>query len=139
MSVWSKTNFDTYAPDLGDQRIITVIAGEALTIGQVVEITGDGTVKASTLTATSSAKVEGVCLTNAVANGPVSVIRRGLTRVIAYGTVNAGDQVGSATGGTVQTVTAGSGGTGAVMGVVIGKCLVGASSGGSAFVLLNAS
>ena len=134
---WTSSNLDasSTAADLGEQRVITAIAGEALTGGQVVELTANNTVKASTLTTTCSSKVLGVCLTSqANAGKAISVIRFGLVRITAYGTLNPGDNVGAAPGGWAQNAIAnGSAGTG----TIIGKVWVGSSSGGTAIVLLH--
>jgi hypothetical protein len=149
MSSFSKANFDAGAAGVlvNDTRKIPCIAAEALTAGQVVEISADFTVKASSLTTTPSNKVMGVCLTSAAANAPVTVITFGwIVRAKAYGQVNAGDTVSAGPYGTVQTIaqpTASdcntSAGTAAAISKMVGAvgyCWVGAASGGSALIML---
>lgn len=83
---------------VSDTFVITMLAGEDLVPGYLVEITGDFTVKkCQTL---NSTKVKGITLTGAKNGSPVSVACRGLVRATAWGSIAAGDQIGSASGGT---------------------------------------
>ena len=139
--------FEGTTPLVDDRYLLTVQAGEdLLTIGTVVEITADWTVKASTLTTTNSNAVMGITLTAAKSGKKITVLCRGLTRAIAYGTITAGDTVGSAPGGTVQTLaqptatdcntSAGTAAAISKMAGAIGKAIGGASSGGTAYILV---
>ena len=116
-----------------------------MTMGQVVEITGDYTVAKPTTNPTL--KRMGICLTSAASGKSVSVLCRGLARAKAYGTVTAGDKVGSGPGGTIQTiadVAAGdltsSGAIATAINNTHGKfavALQGAASGGNAVILMT--
>jgi hypothetical protein len=83
---------------VSDTFVITMIAGEDLTPGYLVEITGDFTVKKCQTM--NSTKVKGITLTGAKNGSPVSIACRGLVRATAWGNIAAGDQIGSASGGT---------------------------------------
>lgn len=83
---------------VSDSFVITMIAGEDLSPGYLVEITGDFTVKKCQTQ--NSTKVKGMTLTGAKNGSPVSIVCRGLVRAIAWGSIAAGDQIGSASGGT---------------------------------------
>ena len=137
--------FDGTSPLVSDRYIITAIAGEDLTIGQVVEITADWTVKKPTTN--PSTKRMGLCLTTAKTGKSISIICRGLTRATAYGAITAGDKVASAPDGKITTLTnvtaddvATSAGTATAINNLkasMGTCFVGASSGGTAYILLT--
>jgi hypothetical protein len=141
------SNLEGTNPWISDRYVMTGIAGEDLTVGQVVEITGDLTVKASTLTTTPSNKRLGVCVTSAKNGAKVTVLCRGFAHIIAYGTITAGDMVGSAPGGKVQTIaqptssdcntSAGTATTIRKMMANMGLAWKGASSGGTASILLT--
>jgi hypothetical protein len=144
---FSASNLEATSPHINDNYIISATAGEALTIGQVVEVTSDWIVKASTLTTTPSNKVAGVMLNSPASGKAATVLCRGIARIQAYGTITAGDSVASGPNGTIQTVAQPtatdcntSAGTAAAISKIvgaIGKALVGASSGGTAIVLMN--
>ena len=89
--------YEGTAPLISDRYIITMTAGEALSIGDIVEITADYTVKKPT--GKNSLKVVGICLTNAANGARVTIVNRGLCRIKTMGTVVAGDQL-AASGGT---------------------------------------
>lgn len=136
--------FEGTTPHVSDRYITTEIAGEDITIGQVVEITADWTVKKPTTN--PSLKKCGISLTSALSGKAVSVLWRGLARAKAYGTISAGDYVGSGPLGTIQTipgVTAAdcntSAGTASAINqsrAGIGWANAGATSGGTAYVLV---
>ena len=88
------------SPHISDRYIITMTAGEDLSVGDIVEITADYTVKKPT--STNSLKIAGICLTNAANGKKVSIINRGVCRIKTFGTVNAGDQL-AVSGGTAIT------------------------------------
>ena len=77
-------------------------AGADLKKGQVVEITGDCVVSP---TSAASAKVLGVAMFDAKKDEEVSVETEGLFKMVAGGTITAGDKVASAAGGKVATAT----------------------------------
>lgn len=83
---------------VSDTFVITMLAGEDLLPGYLVEITADFTVKKCQTQ--NSTKVKGITLTSAKNGSPVSIACRGLVRATAWGSIAAGDQVGSASGGT---------------------------------------
>jgi hypothetical protein len=89
--------YEGTTPLISDRYIMTFTAGEALSIGDIVEITADYTVKKPT--GANSLKIVGICLGNAANGAKVTVINRGVCRVKTLGTVNFGDQL-SASGGT---------------------------------------
>jgi hypothetical protein len=115
-------------PIISDTFITTYQAGEDLVPGVLVELSGDWTVKKTT--GAQSMKVRGVTLTKAANGQKVSVISRGLVRVLAYGTLTAGDQVGSQNYGSVVTDNANKNTT------IFGQVIQGASSGGTAVIAL---
>jgi hypothetical protein len=136
--------FEGTTPLVSDRYVTQEIAGEDLTIGQVVEITADWTVKKPTTN--PSLTRCGICQISALNGKAISVLWRGLARAKAYGTITAGDAVGSGPGGTIQTVPAPtatdcntSAGTAAAITKarnVMGWANAGAASGGSAYILL---
>jgi predicted RecA/RadA family phage recombinase len=89
--------YEGTTPLISDRYIIPLTAGEDLSVGDIVEITADYTVKKPT--GVNSLKFAGICLTNAANGKKVTVINRGVCRVKTLGTVNAGDQL-CASGGT---------------------------------------
>lgn len=114
--------------DQGDW--ITLVATTVIAGGQVVEITGDNTVGATTGT---SSKVIGVAARDAAIGDLVVVSRAAVWEIVATGTINAGEHVTSSTTGGVATIGAG------VFGLDIGVCLKGATVGNKALVALNLS
>jgi hypothetical protein len=136
--------YEGTTPLVTDRYIITATAGEDLLIGQVVEITADWTAKKAT--SNPSAKHVGITLTAALNGKKVSIVCRGLARATAYGTITAGDSVGSAVDGKVQTiavVTATDCNTSAGTAIainntraILGVALAGAASGGTAYILV---
>lgn len=86
------------SPLIADRYIVTMIAGEDLAMGLLVELTAAWTVKRPT--AINSLKVVGITMTSAVNGGKVSVVCRGLCRATAYGAIAAGDQLTSAQAGS---------------------------------------
>lgn len=77
-----------------------LVAGEDITKGQVVEISGDMTVSPTT---EASAKVLGVAMFDAKADENVVVETEGLFKLVAGGSITAGDKVASAEDGTVAS------------------------------------
>jgi len=95
----SAPTFEGTAPLISDRFIMTFTAGEALSVGDIVELTGDYTVKKPT--GVNSIKVVGVCLTNAANGAKVTVVNRGFCHVKTLGTVNAGDQLVASGGSAI--------------------------------------
>lgn len=88
--------FDPGAP-------VTFTAGTAVTGGQLLAVTGNRTVGA---TAGVNAKWVGVAAFDAAAGERVTVVKGGVQRIMASGTIAAGDAVVSAAAGAVATVAA---------------------------------
>jgi hypothetical protein len=136
--------FEGTSPHISDRYITREIAGEALTMGQVVEHSADQTViKPAT---NPSLKRCGICITSAAIGKSVSVLWRGRARAKAYGTITAGDIIVSGPGGTIQTQAAAtatdcttSAGTALSINqnrAHMGFADIGAASGGSAVIFL---
>ena len=71
--------YEGTTPLISDRYLLTFTAGEDLSMGDIVEITADYTVKKPT--GVNSLKVVGVCLTNAVNGKKLTVINRGVGRI----------------------------------------------------------
>jgi hypothetical protein len=139
--------FEGTNPHISDRYITREIAGEILTMGQVVELTtADQTVKKPTTSPGN--KPSGVCITSAALGKSVSVLWRGRVRAKAYGTITVGDCITSGPGGTIQTRAAISAtdltGTSAAIAAILntersimGICEIGAASGASAVIFLT--
>jgi len=76
----------------------------AVTAGTAVKI-GAGSNSTVTTTASASDTLYGIALINANAGQKLTIVARGETRAVAFGTVSAGDLVGAGPAGTVQSVT----------------------------------
>src|SRR5258707_9513458 len=95
---------DYTPPYLG--RVVTLAASAAITGGQVVEVSGSGTVQPCATA--GSVKAVGVALADTPVNGRASIAAFGPvheTAVATAATVTAGDQVqtGAAPSGSIQT------------------------------------
>jgi hypothetical protein len=121
--------FEGTNPLIADRFVNTYIAGEDLVVGVLVELTADWTVKKPTTQ--NSKKVVGITSTAAKNGSRVSVIARGIARIIPYTSLSAGDQFGSAaSGGTaIQDNTS-------VNATILGQCIQGGNSAGTAIVCL---
>jgi hypothetical protein len=129
---YPSTPLEGTTPLISDRYIITCQAGAAITMGQLLYVYTDGTVKP---TAAANVKnIIGFALTNQpTVGGKVSVVNRGICRGTAYGTITAGDQITSASGGSgglIQTDNS------SLNTTIIGIALQGASSGGTATILM---
>ncbi len=82
----------------------TAVPSTAVTGGQVLEVSGSGTVGPA---AAASVKVVGVAGFDAAANVEVTVFRGGVQELVATGTVTQGEQVECAASGTVRTLASG--------------------------------
>lgn len=114
-------------PVISDSWICTFIAGGTITMGQLVSITANWTV--STTTAKNDKTCIGIALTNGVTGGPVSVVLRGICRVVPFSSMNAGDQFTSS-GGTAITDNS------SLNTTVLGSVIAGGNSAGTAVVFL---
>ncbi|MFB4306979.1 capsid cement protein [Actinomadura sp. GTD37] len=91
-----------YTPVYTPGTAMTCTASATVTGGQLVAVSGDGTVGPA---AADSLKVVGVAAYDAAANGRVTVWPRGqVHEVTATGAVTAGDILVAATAGTVKTL-----------------------------------
>src|SRR5699024_723477 len=79
-----------YLPVYKPGQALTLKASDAVTGGQIVEVTGDGTVGPA---AAASAKVIGVAGFDADTNENVTVFAGGVQGVVANGSVSAGDSI----------------------------------------------
>jgi hypothetical protein len=124
--------FEGTTPLVSDRYTLTFIAGEDLLPGQLVEISADWTVKKCA--SVNSLKVVGITLSKALNGKAITVVNRGLCRAIAYGTITAGDQITSTSGGTgIGLIQSDQGKKdSSVMGVAV----AGAASGGTAYIIL---
>ena len=115
------------SPLVSDRYIVTLIAGEDLNPSDLVEYSADWTVKRSTVVA-GTKKFAGIVLTKAASGKSVSIVKRGICRVIAYGTIAFGDQVKPQNGtkmiadNTTLNTT------------IVGQAIAGAASGGTAYI-----
>jgi hypothetical protein len=123
--------YESSGPLIADRFINDYIAGEdLLTPGVIVEITADWTVKKCTTQ--NSTKVAGITLTAAKNGKRVTVVGRGLCRVIPYSTLSAGDQFGSAASGGTAIQDNASKNTS-----ILGNVVVGGTSAGTGFAVVN--
>lgn len=97
-----------YVPLFKPGQAVTRQASAAITGGQVVVVTGDGTVGPS---AGASAAFFGVAATDAAVGDQVTVHKGGVQRPVASGAVTAGDEVVTAAAGRVSTLAAAAGAT----------------------------
>lgn len=95
-----------YLPLYLPGKAVTVTASAAITGGQAIKVSGNGTVAAN---AAASTYIIGVAGTDAAASGDkvVAFLRGTVHRLLATGTVTAGDLVEGATAGSVATHTVG--------------------------------
>lgn len=92
-----------YLPSFKPGQAITLKASAAITGGQLVEVTGSGTVGPA---GAASTKVVGVAGFDAATNDNVTVYSGGVQHVTASGAVTAGDVVIAAAAGQVSTLAA---------------------------------
>jgi hypothetical protein len=121
--------YEGTTPLISDRYIITMTAGEALSMGQLVELTAAWTVKKPT--AVNSLKIVGICLTNAANGAKVTIVSRGICRGIANFAITWGDQLtNAASGGMVKTDNSSKNTT------VIGMAVESIASGGTGVIFL---
>lgn len=107
-----------YLPIYTPGQAITLKASAAITGGQLVEVSGSGTVAPAGAASTKSVGVAGF---DAALNDNVTIFAGGVQNCTAAGAVAAGDQVAAAAGGKVAT------GTTAVIGVALSTAADGAA------------
>lgn len=114
----------SYTPLYSPGDAISVTASVAVTGGQIVEITGSGTVGPA---AANSVKVLGVAAFDAAANARVTVhVGKHIQEVTASGAIAAGDLVAAGANGTISTNAV------PAAGVQAGVALTSAASGAKA-------
>ncbi len=89
-----------YLPIFKPGQAITLSASAAITGGQLVSVTGSGTVGPSAAASTSAV---GVAAFDAAINDKVTIYAGGVQNCIASGAVTAGDPVIAGAAGTVAT------------------------------------
>lgn len=117
-----------YLPIFKPGQAVTLKASATITGGQVVEVTGNGTVGPA---GANSTKVVGVAGFDAATNDYVTVYSGGVQHCTASGTVTAGDLVAAAASGQVATNAA------PAAGVQIGIALSTATTGNDVRVQFN--
>lgn len=95
-----------YLPLYLPGKAVTVTASAAVTGGQAIRVSGNGTVAPATQASHLVIGVAGVDLANSGDKG-VAFLRGTVHRLLATGTVTAGEVVEAATAGTVATHTQG--------------------------------
>lgn len=97
-----------YIPVYLPGTAVSMTASATIIGGQLVEVSGNGTVAPSTASATPSAKVVGVAGFDAASGQRVTVYARGTVHeTTANGAITAGDQMASgAVAGTVKSLAA---------------------------------
>jgi hypothetical protein len=120
--------YEGTTPLISDRYIITMTAGEALSMGNLVELSAAWTVKKTT--AVNSLKVVGICLTNAVNGAKVTVVCRGICRAVANLAITWGDQLTSSSAGMVKTDNSSKNTT------IIGMAVESIASGGTGVIFL---
>ncbi len=95
----------SYLPKHLPGDTITTRASAAVTGGQRVAVSGNGTV--ATATAATKAKYVGVAAMDAAANADLTIYGRGAVHIsLADGAITAGDQITSANAGKVSAAAA---------------------------------
>lgn len=89
-----------YLPVLKPAETLTSTTSAAVTGGQLLVVSGSGTVAPS---AGASSAFVGVAAFDAASGAQVTVHKGGVQRLTASGAITAGDRVVSAAGGTVAT------------------------------------
>lgn len=104
-----------------EARLIPMIAGEAITRGQVLYRNTDGTARLARANAVGTSKVVGVATKNAAAGAPVSALYHGRLAGFDLGSINPGTTLylSAATAGAVaDTAPSGTGNVVAAIGTV---------------------
>jgi len=126
-------NLEGTTPLIADTLVNTYIAGEdILTIGNIVELSADWTVRRAVTQ--NSLKVVGINLTTAKNGSKISIVGRGICRVIPYTSLSAGDQFGSAGGGGGASAGTALQDNTSKNATILGVCIQGGNSAGTAIV-----
>ncbi len=131
-------NLEGQTPLASDRFIITLMAGAAITYGQLLYLNGtDFTIAPAPGTANLTTII-GVAIATRASGKTVPVATMGVLRLKAYGSISAGDQICSASGGTagVGLIQSDTGGAAAKNATVIGQALQAIVSGGTGFCVL---
>lgn len=118
-----------YVPKFSPGDAVPMTTSADVTGGQLLEVSGDGTVAAA---AASSVKWVGVAGFDAASGERVTVFRGGVQRPTASGAIDAGDQVVAAASGKVATA-----GDTPAAGSLVGVALSDAADGDSVTVQFN--
>lgn len=111
-----------YLPVYTPAQAFTLTASAAITGGQLVEVTGSGTVGPAAVT---SAKVLGVAAFDAGSGQRVTIWGPGIHEVTAAANITAGDPIKAAANGQVTAYTVGTDAVNALL----GKAITTAASG----------
>ena len=111
-----------YLPVYTPAQAFTLTASAAITGGQLVEITGSGTVGPAGVT---SAKVVGVAAFDCASGARITIWGAGIHEGVAAANITAGDPVKAAAAGQVTGYTVGTDAVNALL----GKAITTASSG----------
>lgn len=120
-----------YVPKFTPGQAITSQASAAITGGQLVAVSGSGTVAK---TAGASTAWVGVAAFDAANGDKVTIHKGGVQRIVASGAITAGDQVISAADGKVASLAAAAGATAGDINAarqVVGTALTTAADGAS--------
>ena len=126
-------------PLISDRFIITLMAGANITIGQLLYLNGTDFTVAPAPGTQNLTTIVGVAMATRASGKTVPVLCMGLCRVKAWGSIAAGDQVTSASGGTagVGLVQSDTGESSAQKNAtVIGQALQAISSGATGIIVL---
>jgi hypothetical protein len=129
MSTWP---LEGTTPLISDRYINTYYCGtNAITMGQLLYLSANNTVQPTT--SANLKTIVGFAMTSATSGQKVSVASRGCCRATAYGTIAAGDQITSASGGAAGCIQTDNS---TLNTTIIGQCIQGAASGGTAIIML---
>lgn len=125
-------------PLVSDRFIITLMAGAAVTMGQLLYLNGTDFTVAPSTGSQSLTTIIGVAMATRAKDKTVPIATMGIVRVKAYGAIAAGDQICSASGGTagVGLIESDTQGPGAKNSSVIGQALQAIASGATGLVIL---
>jgi hypothetical protein len=131
-------NLEGVTPLISDRFINTFVAGSAITMGQLLYLNGTDFTVAPTVGTANVTTVVGIALATRASGKTVPVVTMGLVRAKAYGSISAGDQVASASGGTagVGLIQSDTGGAAKKDTSVIGLAIQAISSGATGIILL---
>ena len=131
-------NLEGQTPLVSDRFIITLMAGSAITMGQLLYLNGTDFTCAPSPGTANLTTIIGVAMATRASGKTVPVACMGIVRVKAWGSISQGDQVCSASGGTaaVGLVQSDTGGAAQKNASVIGQALQAISSGATGLIIL---